>query len=91
MDLVVPRGGPSLWVRLPGADTTQFAQVALRFGVALLPGAVFRLGGGMTEHTRLPYAVPPAVLRAGIQRLARAWEAYLGDARSSVPVVSLTT
>lgn len=88
---VAPRGGASLWVRLPGADTTQFAQVALRFGVALLPGAVFSASGGLTEHTRLPYAVPPAVLRAGVHRLARAWEAYLGDARSSVPVVSLTT
>jgi DNA-binding transcriptional MocR family regulator len=88
---VAPRGGASLWVRLPGADTTQFAQVALRFGVALLPGAVFSASGGLTEHTRLPYAVPPAVLRAGVHRLARAWSAYLGDARTSVPVVSLTT
>lgn len=86
-----PLGGPSLWVGLPGADTTHFAQVALRFGVAILPGSVFSAGGLGADHTRLPFTVPPGVIAAGVYRLARAWSSYLGEGRGQVPVVSVTT
>jgi DNA-binding transcriptional MocR family regulator len=71
-----PRGGGSLWVCLPGADSAQFSQLALRFGVALAPGAVFSANAAGTEHARLPFALDQQVLRAGVGRLARAWDAY---------------
>ncbi|MFD1718689.1 PLP-dependent aminotransferase family protein [Georgenia deserti] len=71
-----PRAGASLWVRLPQGDATHLAQVALRFGLALLPGAVFSAEGRTDDHTRLPYALPPHVLQEGVLRLARAWRAY---------------
>src|SRR5204863_9300296 len=34
-----PEGGLSIWARLPHGDASEFAQVALRHGVSLLPGA----------------------------------------------------
>lgn len=71
-----PRGGASLWITIPGADTGYFSQITLRYGVAILPGSVFSADGA--EHTRLPYSLDPTVLRAGVQRLARAWDAYQG-------------
>ncbi|TDE02551.1 PLP-dependent aminotransferase family protein [Jiangella asiatica] len=83
-----PRAGASLWVRLPNGDATHLAQVALRFGVALLPGAVFSADRHTDDHTRLPYALPPEVLREGVLRLARAWRAY---AEGGLREVSLTT
>ncbi|WP_169792151.1 PLP-dependent aminotransferase family protein [Jiangella muralis] len=86
-----PAGGPSLWVALPAADTAHFAQVALRFGVAILPGSVFSAGGLGADHTRLPYSLPHSVIAAGVYRLARAWSVYLGEGPEHVPVVSVTT
>jgi DNA-binding transcriptional MocR family regulator len=84
-----PRGGSSLWVRTPGADTTQFAQVALRYGVAVLPGAVFSANGTTADYTRLPYALPRRVLAAGVHRLAQAWIAY--QRTGGLPLVPVTT
>lgn len=71
-----PEAGASLWVRLPHGDATHFAQIALRYGVALLPGAVFSPDGSTDQHTRLPYALPPATLTEGVKRLAQAWTTY---------------
>ncbi|MGW5360253.1 aminotransferase-like domain-containing protein [Actinopolymorpha pittospori] len=85
-----PRGGASLWVRIPTDSVTNFAHVALRFGVAILPGTAFSPGGVADDHTRLPYAVPRSALVAGVQRLARAWEVY-AEGHRDVPVVAVTT
>jgi DNA-binding transcriptional MocR family regulator len=71
-----PSGGASLWVRLPHGDATHFAQVALRYGVALLSGATFSCTGAGDDHTRLPYALSAEPLRNGVLRLAQAWHAY---------------
>lgn len=86
-----PRGGASLWVRLPSGDATGLAQVALRYGVAILPGAVFSAGGATDDHLRLPYALRPGVLSAGVARLAQAWEAYTRHGVRAVPTESITT
>lgn len=86
-----PGGGGSLWVCLPGADSAQFSQVALRFGVALFPGAVFSADAAGTEHTRLPFALDQQVLRAGVRRLARAWDAFSHRAPGYPPVISVRT
>jgi DNA-binding transcriptional MocR family regulator len=86
-----PRAGASLWVRLPQGDATQFAQIALRYGVALLPGAVFSADGGTDDHTRLPYALPSATLEEGVIRLAQAWTDYLSRTAVDVTFTSAVT
>ncbi|GAB3837307.1 PLP-dependent aminotransferase family protein [Kribbella italica] len=86
-----PRGGASLWVRLPQGDATHLAQLALRYGVALLPGSVFSADGSTDNHTRLPFALPPATLHSGITRLAQAWQTYLERGAVDVTVTSTIT
>ena len=73
-----PAGGLSLWVRLPQGDANSFAQAALRHGVAVVPGSLASPDGGCVEHLRLPYVLEAEPMREGVERLARAWEAYVG-------------
>ncbi|HVX43231.1 MAG TPA: PLP-dependent aminotransferase family protein [Mycobacteriales bacterium] len=86
-----PQGGASLWVRLPSGDATGLAQVALRYGVAILPGAVFSATGTTDDHLRLPYSLRRSVLTAGVSRLAQAWEAYTQHGVRAVPTESVRT
>jgi DNA-binding transcriptional MocR family regulator len=72
----LPEGGLSMWVRLPHGDASEFAQVALRHGVSLLPGTVLSAGGGHPQHLRLVYVHEPSLLAQAVERLARAWQAY---------------
>jgi DNA-binding transcriptional MocR family regulator len=71
-----PKGGPSLWVEIPSGTASAFAQVALRFGVEVIPGDQMSPTGDDRRHLRLPYTAEPTVLDETLQRLARAWEAY---------------
>jgi DNA-binding transcriptional MocR family regulator len=74
----VPRGGASLWVRLPMPCATAFAQAAERAGVALLPGPTFSCADGLDDHVRISFAAPlPDVLR-GLRRTVEAWRAFTG-------------
>lgn len=86
-----PQAGASLWVRLPQGDATHFAQIALRYGVALLPGAVFSADGSTDDHTRLPYSLPTATMSQGVTRLAQAWTDYLNRATVDVTLTSAIT
>jgi DNA-binding transcriptional MocR family regulator len=86
-----PQGGASLWVCMPGADSSHYSQVALRYGVAMLPGGAFSQASSSTEYTRLPFALDPKILHAGVHRLARAWEAYTSRDDRIVPIVSART
>ena len=74
-----PTGGLSLWVRAPDADCRELCQLALRFGVQLLPGTVMSPSGRFSAFVRVPYVEKPETLRSGIERLAMAWRAYTGD------------
>ncbi|MFD4315770.1 PLP-dependent aminotransferase family protein [Streptomyces sp. NPDC058548] len=69
-------GGQTLWVRLPGGDGVSFAQVALRHGVAVLPGATTDALGGSVRHLRLHFLLPLDVLTEAVRRLAAAWTEY---------------
>jgi DNA-binding transcriptional MocR family regulator len=71
-----PKGGPSLWVELPSGSASAFTQVALRFGVEVIPGDQMSPTGDDRRRLRLPYTAEPPVLEETIRRLARAWEAY---------------
>ena len=76
---IEPAGGLSLWVKLPRGDASTFAQVALRHGVAVVPGVLASPGGGWGDRLRVPYVLEAGPMREGVERLARAWEAYAGD------------
>jgi DNA-binding transcriptional MocR family regulator len=71
-----PDGGLCLWVRLPGgADSSAFAQAALRQGVAVVPGRLLSASSGGAGNdgagfVRLAFTQPPDVLRAAVRRLA---------------------
>ncbi|MER8046775.1 PLP-dependent aminotransferase family protein [Streptomyces sp. NPDC094032] len=70
------RGGQTLWVRLPHGDGVAFAQVALRHGVAVLPGSTMDALGGSTRMLRLHFLLPHPLLSEAVRRLATAWGEY---------------
>jgi DNA-binding transcriptional MocR family regulator len=80
-----PRGGRSLWLRLPRGDAADLARVALRHGVAVLPGPMFSPDGGHRDRVRIFFVQPRDVLGAGLRRLGRAWAEYAQTIRG-VPV-----
>jgi DNA-binding transcriptional MocR family regulator len=85
-----PAGGLTLWVRLPRGNAAEFAQVAARHGVAVLPGSVCSPSNGFPDHLRLAFVPEPAEIREGVDRLARAWEKYAvarDTARARVGVI----
>jgi DNA-binding transcriptional MocR family regulator len=71
-----PRGGPSLWVELPCGTASAYSQVALRYGVEVIPGEQMSPTGGDQRHLRLPYTAEPPVLEETMRRLAQAWDSY---------------
>jgi DNA-binding transcriptional MocR family regulator len=77
-----PAGGLSLWVKLPHGDATGFAQIALRHGVAVVPGPLASPDSGGADRLRLPFVHDAETMTEGVQRLARAWRAFSPEARS---------
>ena len=71
-----PKGGLSIWARLPAGNSTELAQIAGRHGVLIAPGPLMSPSGRFEEFVRLPFDHEPAVLREGVGRLASAWESY---------------
>jgi DNA-binding transcriptional MocR family regulator len=72
-----PAGGLSLWVRLPRGSAEEFVAVALRHGVSVVPGSLASPDGGGSDHLRLPFVLEPRAMTEGVERLARAWKAYV--------------
>jgi DNA-binding transcriptional MocR family regulator len=89
-ELNEPSGGLSIWVRLPGADATEFARVAAEHGVVVRPGPVFSPDGGCRDYLRVAVGEEPERLREGVRRLAAAWEASRGGARRERPLLALS-
>jgi DNA-binding transcriptional MocR family regulator len=80
----LPAGGVSLWARLPGGGAAEFAAVALRHGVAVVPGPYFAPpGAGLpwADRLRLPFTLEGPQLETGVRRLARAWQDHQRAAR----------
>jgi DNA-binding transcriptional MocR family regulator len=71
-----PKGGLSIWARLPAGSSTELAQIAGRRGVLVAPGPLMSPTGQFEEFIRLPFDHEPAVLREGLRRLASAWQSY---------------
>jgi DNA-binding transcriptional MocR family regulator len=84
-------GGQTLWVRLPRGDGTSFAQTALRYGVAVLPGSGLDVSGRREDRLRLHFLAAPDGLSEAIRRLAAAWRAYRPPPARTVspPVMSV--
>ncbi|MNX74421.1 2-aminoadipate transaminase [compost metagenome] len=69
-----PTGGMFVWVRMPGALSSEAClEAAVQRGVAFVPGAPFCVDGGGASSMRLNFSnVPPAKLEEGVKRLADA-------------------
>ncbi|GGI08883.1 MocR-like transcription factor YczR [Egicoccus halophilus] len=72
----LPSGGLSLWVTLPAGNAEEFAELALRHGVSVVPGPALSVDEGNRRGLRLVFSRPEPVLREGVRRLAAAWQAY---------------
>jgi DNA-binding transcriptional MocR family regulator len=72
-EFTVPRGGMSLWTRLPAPASSALAGAAARLGVRIVPGPLFGVDGLLEDYVRLPYVQPPDVLSDAVERLARAY------------------
>lgn len=69
-------GGQTLWVELPGADASAYAQAALRLGVAVMPGSAFDPAGGGRTQLRVPFVAARETLTEVVRRLAEAWASH---------------
>jgi DNA-binding transcriptional MocR family regulator len=72
----LPKGGPSLWVRLPKRSAVRFAKVAGAHGVAIAPGRPFAPDGSANQHLSLPLTLPAEHLEEAARRLATAWAVF---------------
>src|SRR5262249_33173123 len=64
-----PTGGLFIWVQLPGIDTRELAQEALRYNMKITPGTNLSVDETHTDWLRLPFLLPPNELRDGVLRL----------------------
>ncbi|MBX9600082.1 MAG: PLP-dependent aminotransferase family protein [Bryobacteraceae bacterium] len=72
----IPAGGLFFWVKLPAGDSREFAQVALRHGVLVLPGTAMSAAENHAGFIRLPFLADEETLCTGVRRLAAAWREY---------------
>jgi DNA-binding transcriptional MocR family regulator len=85
-----PKGGLSLWVRLPGADAVAFSRLAGQYGVVVRPGNLASPDGGFRDHIRIAYGATPDRLIEGVLRLAQAWAAYRPVVERPRPALSFS-
>ncbi len=79
---VLPRGGLSLWCRLPAPVGSAIVAAAERRGLLLVSGGRFAPDGGLEDQLRLPFTAPAAIYAEAVRRLAEAFEEVRGDAES---------
>jgi DNA-binding transcriptional MocR family regulator len=85
-----PAGGLFLWVRLPSGDAREFAQVALRHGVVIVPGPNMSADEQHARFIRLTFLWDTNTLATGVARLATAWRYYRSlTPRAAEPAVRL--
>jgi len=81
-----PPGGLSIWAELPSAASTALAATSEIYGVRIGAGPRFGVDGSFERFLRVPFALPDDMLRTGVERLARAWNALGPGARTVGPV-----
>jgi DNA-binding transcriptional MocR family regulator len=84
-----PRGGYSLWITLPRGSAGELVARALDHGVAISTGSGAGSIDGFAAQLRLSAGPPPAQIRDGVTRLARAWMELEGDTTRVTPAVEL--
>jgi DNA-binding transcriptional MocR family regulator len=72
-ELVEPRGGYSLWVRLPGHSGEAFTSAALQRGVAIGAGTASAPDELFLDHVRICFSAAPELLVEAVDRLAAVW------------------
>lgn len=77
---IPPSGGLSVWARIPRGSATELTQVAIRHGLALVPGPFFDPHSQHGMSIRLPFVLSPSLISQGIGRLRQAWDDYSGRA-----------
>jgi DNA-binding transcriptional MocR family regulator len=82
-----PGGGLSLWARLPAGDAVEFADLALRHGVAIVPGPHFCPDDGCRDCLRIAFCLDPARLESGVRRLTLAWSEYAAITAQMIPTM----
>ncbi|MDQ0377788.1 MocR-like transcription factor YczR [Amycolatopsis thermophila] len=82
----LPRGGSSLWCRLPEPMSTRLAVAAVNHGVQVVPGSRFSAQGGLERWLRLPFAQPAEQLREAVGRLALAAASVRSAPADDLPV-----
>ncbi|MTV26546.1 PLP-dependent aminotransferase family protein [Nitriliruptoraceae bacterium ZYF776] len=75
-DFDIPAGGLSLWVHLPHGNAEEFADLAARHGVLVVPGPSLSVDEGNRRALRVVFCQPERDLEEGVRRLAAAWERY---------------
>ncbi len=71
-----PSGGLSVWATIPEGNADELAEVALRHGVAIVPGPSLSVDDGNRRSLRIVYTRPQAVIEEGLRRLVAAWHGY---------------
>jgi len=69
----------------PSGDAREFAQVALRHGLAVLPEQSCRLQRITHAFSVFHFSGTPAILKSGVTRLATAWRDYESSDRRERP------
>lgn len=67
-----PRGGLTVWCRLPSPCSSALTVLAPDFGVRLAAGPRFGVGGAFEHYMRVPYTLPPAQLEVAVRALRAA-------------------
>ena len=67
-----PRGGLTLWCRLPSPCSTALTVLAPDFGLRLAAGPRFGVGGAFEHYMRVPFTLPPAQLEFAVGALRAA-------------------
>ncbi len=78
--------GPTMWVRLPVADSSGFVDYTFSHGVSVAYGGDFRADGRSSPHIRLSLTNGLAVTRVGVEALLSLWGAYLSERDLESPV-----
>jgi DNA-binding transcriptional MocR family regulator len=71
-----PAGGLSMWVTLPYGNADEFADMATRHGVAVVPGPSLSVDEGNRRSLRMVFARPEHDIDEGVERLIAAWGNY---------------
>ncbi|MEV6872626.1 PLP-dependent aminotransferase family protein [Amycolatopsis sp. NPDC051128] len=78
----LPKGGLSLWCRMPEPVSSRLAVAAASHGVQVAPGSRFGVHGGLERWIRLPFSLPPEKIHEAVRRLSAAAASVQGTPAS---------